>query len=166
MLLAGAKLRDPLAVELLTQGRVDGTFPDDKVKPVLDAVATVADTKCKGGDGTACLVAGLVAQDAGLPAPEVAARFKGACDHDAREGCGRLAKMIRAKQVDGAGFSRPAELEAAGCMAHWAPACLDWGRTAEAGVETEGPQPQAAASAYGAACQGGLQEACEALTRF
>lgn len=166
MLLAGAKLRDPLAVEQLTKGRADGTFPDEAVKGVLDAVATVADGKCKGGDGTACLVAGLVAQDAGLPGPEVAVFFKGACDHDAREGCGRLAKMIRAHQVDGAGFTRPAELEAAGCMAHWAPACLDWGRTAEAGVETEGPQLQAAASAYNAACQGGLKEACDALERF
>ncbi len=166
MLLAGAKLRDPLAVELLTKGRAAGTFPDEQVKSVLDAVATVSDTKCKGGDGNACLVAGLVAQDAALPAPQVASFYKGACEHDAREGCGRLAKMIRAHQVDASGFTRPAELEAAGCMAHWAPACLDWGRTAESGVETEGPQKQAAASAYGAACQGGIQEACEALKRF
>lgn len=166
MLLAGAKLRDPLAVETLTNGRQVGTFSDEQVKPVLDAVATVADLRCKTGDGNACLVAGLVAQDAKLVPAEVARRFKGACDHDAREGCGRLARLIRAGQVDGAGFTRPAELEAAGCMAHWAPACLDWGRTAEAGVETEGPQRQAAISAYSAACQGGITQACEALKRF
>lgn len=166
MLIAGARLRDPLAVEALVKGRRAGSMPDAQVKGVLDAVATVSDGKCKTGDGNACLVAGLIAQDAGLPGAQVAMRFNAACAHDAREGCGRLAAMIRAHQVDGAGFRAPAELESAGCAAHWAPACLAWGRTAQSGLETEGPQLDEAEGAYAAACQGGLTEACDALKRL